>query len=99
MTTHDLKCWSSEYDATVRGDKPFEVRATHDRDFSVGDVLVLWKWDPNTRGYVYPERVGMGDSVHSRWLVTYVLHGGRFGLPPGLCVLGIKPETPDLESA
>jgi hypothetical protein len=92
MTIHELKCWPSEYEAIERGDKTFEVRGNLDRDFSVGDTLVLRKWDPAEAG-------GRGSYVDwsippivLRVRVTHILHGGRFGLLPGLCVMAIRIE-------
>ena len=42
---HDLKTWPQYYQATVAGKKRFEFRK-NDRDFQVGDVLVLQEFDP-----------------------------------------------------
>lgn len=100
MSVHELKCWPSQFDAIERGDKTFEVRRNDDRDFAVGDVLVLRKWDP-ARRRVYAIGVGSyvdpsgrtvdysSDADTMRVLVTYVLHGGRFALPAHLCVMSI----------
>lgn len=94
MRTHELKCWPTEFDAIARREKRFEVRSNTDRDFAVGDTLVLMKWDPE-RGfngdYVYTSsRKYRRDIEQLRARVTYMLHGGRFGLPPGLCVMSIE---------
>lgn len=40
MTTHTLKCHSTYFQAVVAGKKTFEVRR-NDRDFKVGDQIVL----------------------------------------------------------
>lgn len=99
---HDLKTWPHSWDATKRGEKTFEVRSNHDRDFAVGDVLLLRRWDPEARtlsgvgrgGYVrggHPVLASVqADTI--RATVTYVLHGGRFGLPHGVCVMSIRVE-------
>lgn len=99
--THDLKTWPTEWEAVKRGDKMFEVRSNVDRDFAVGDMLLLRKWDPGIRAY---GGLGHGDYVAGAYAArdaesaetltmraTYVLHGGRFGLAPGICVIGLAP--------
>lgn len=85
---HELKCWISSYEAIERGEKPWEFRR-NDRDFQVGDVLKLDKWDPGMRyggGYVWPH-------VTLRRRVTYILHGGQFGIPVGFCIMTLATEA------
>lgn len=87
MTTHYLKAWPEPFAAVLRGDKTFEYRKD-DRDFAVGDLLVLQEWVPEGRaamtGYT-----GAMESV----IVTHKAEGGTFGIPEGYCVLSIqKPE-------
>jgi ASC-1-like (ASCH) protein len=93
---HDLKCWPHEFDAVKRGDKTFEVRRNDDRDFAEGDVLLLRKWDPAREDYVIGDSDGYTQVARYantlRAVVTYILHGGRFGLPLGLCVMAIRVE-------
>lgn len=48
--THHLKTHPKYFDAVARGEKTFEVRK-NDRDFQPGDVVVLQRWDPDTRDY------------------------------------------------
>lgn len=80
--THKVKCWTGYFDAVARGDKPFEVRL-NDRNYKVGDLLVLEDWDPSCEAYT--GRV-------LRFRITYVLIGGAFGIDRDFCVLGIRPE-------
>lgn len=84
---HHLKTWPFPFNDVVAGLKPFEYRP-FDRDFRVGDTLVLEKWDPDTKVY-------RGASVDRE--VTYVLPGGTFGVPEGYCVLGLKEIRHPLE--
>ena len=42
--THDLKTWKEFYEAIYDGKKTFEIRK-NDRDFQVGDILVLHEFD------------------------------------------------------
>jgi hypothetical protein len=48
--THELKCWPEFFMPVVLGHKTFEIRKD-DRSFSVGDLLLLREWDPDTKGY------------------------------------------------
>lgn len=103
MAEHDLKTWPSEWEAIARGAKTFEVRSNRDRDFAVGDVLLLRKYDPASRySGGLPGRYVSADGIEGvqdhqaatiRARVTYILHGGRFGLPDGVCVMSIRPES------
>jgi hypothetical protein len=77
MKLHYLKTIPPFFEEVERGVKTFEVRRD-DRDFSVGDVLVLQEYD----GDKYT-----GKTI-SR-LVIYKLEGGQFGLEAGYCVLGL----------
>ena len=44
-TTHELKTWPEFFKQTRSGRKKFELRR-NDRDFKVGDELLLKEWDP-----------------------------------------------------
>ena len=78
--SHELKTWPSCFAAANAGNKPFDVRE-NDRNFQVGDLLVLREFDPETEQYT-------GQTV-TRW-VSYVLQGGAFGIRPEWCVLGFS---------
>lgn len=82
MKAHDLKTHPAPFRAVWDGIKLFEVRV-NDRGFEVGDLLYLHEWRPEThkRGAYYTDR-----RVLAR--VTYMLHGGQYGLPKELCVMG-----------
>jgi hypothetical protein len=51
MKTHVLKTWPSYYAEVVSGAKKFELRC-NDRNFMVGDILVLQEFDTSDhKGY------------------------------------------------
>lgn len=76
---HYLKTWTPFFKDVKTGIKPFEVRK-NDRDYEVGDTLILNDIDPDTGRY-------SGDWVPK--LVTYKLDDERF-VKDGYVVLGLK---------
>lgn len=49
--TIELKCWPDSFDAIVAGLKTAEIRSTADRQFCIGDILKLRRWDPVVGAY------------------------------------------------
>jgi hypothetical protein len=81
---HELKTWPMYFEAVLSGHKRFEIRR-HDRDFKVGDVLLLNEYDPSN-GYT-------GRSF--RTIVTYIT-AFPDGLRDGYVCMGIAAlEAPD----
>lgn len=83
---HTLKIWPGEFAAVAEGRKTHEVRH-NDRNFRVGDELILKEWIPEGR-----------DCTEGRFTdravlrkITYITPGGSWGLGDDLCVLSIKP--------
>lgn len=75
---HDLKTWPVFFTAITSGFKTFEIRK-NDRDYNVGDFLLLQEWGPAQEAYT-------GRDILME--VTYVLHGGQFpGLEKGYCAI------------
>jgi hypothetical protein len=65
MSTHELKSWPEFFEPVLLGQKTAELRY-NDRDYKVGDILVLREWEPKVDKYTGRE---------CRRLVTHVLHG------------------------
>lgn len=63
MKIIELKTWPEYFDAVASGAKTFEIRY-NDRDYQVGDTLVLHRYDPAKKEYT-------GESITRN--VTYVL--------------------------
>jgi hypothetical protein len=79
MKIHELKTWPDYYFRVFNGQKTFEVRK-HDRDFTVGDRLILKEYDPATGLYTGNELART---------ITFILPGGAFGIEEGYCVMAI----------
>lgn len=76
---HRLKTWPPYFNATMCGYKEFELR-TNDRNFRIGDYLVLEEWDPETKHF-------SGRALTRR--VDYILQGA-FGLPENMCIMQLS---------
>jgi hypothetical protein len=78
---HVLKCWPEYFKAICSGEKTFECRKD-DRNYKVGDTLILKEYDPDANTYS-----GKEYSVE----ISYKINGGNFGVYETYCVLGITP--------
>ncbi len=81
---HELKCWPESYRAISAETKTHEVRK-FDRDFKVGDLILLREWEPSTSKYT-------GWSMVVK--ITYITPPGKFGLPDDVGVLSITRTLP-----
>jgi hypothetical protein len=63
MNSHDLKSWPEYFEPVQKQLKTFELRK-NDRNYQVGDTLILREWDPASKTYT-------GRTVSRR--VTYIL--------------------------
>lgn len=79
MKTHMLKSWPEEFRKVRDGLKRHEVR-TFDRDFKMGDHIILQEWDP-----VEKQVTGYIQEV----VITDITRPGTFSLPAHLGVLSI----------
>ncbi len=80
VTQHRLKIWEEHLDDLVMRRKTFEVRK-NDRDFKVGDFLILEVWNPKTEEY---------NGKFVTYFVTYILQGGQFGIEEGYVCMSIE---------
>lgn len=83
---HMLKVWPEFWEPLKDESKPFEVRR-FDRDYRVGDVLILQLWSPIMQDYIY-DSDGVPETLSRR--VTFLLPGGQFGIEEGFCVMGVR---------
>ena len=77
MATHKLKVWSEYMDDLINGNKSFEVRF-NDRNFHVGDVLILEEFDKEKEQYL---------SRSHKVKVTYLLDNKVFDAIKKNCIL------------
>ena len=78
MARHELKIMPKYFQAVWDDVKRFEIRK-NDRDYQVGDILVLKEWD----GKAF---TGSAIAV----VVTYIYDGNIGGLQDNYCILSIK---------
>ena len=79
MTTHELKTLRGYFQAIQLGRKTFEVRF-NDRNFRLGDDLLLQEFDNKTKEYT-------GDEVLCH--ITYILDNPNY-VKEGYVVMSIK---------
>ena len=78
---HNLKTWIPYFEDIINGLKTFELRK-NDRDFSVGDILILEEYDKEND-------LRTGRTIEAK--VIYILDGKRadFGIEKEYCLMGI----------
>ena len=79
---HRLKSWPDQFKDVIAGKKKHEYRE-NDRDFKIGDTIILKEFDPELCQYT-------GNSFIVK--ICYITAGAQFGIPPGYCILSIVPE-------
>jgi hypothetical protein len=77
---HELKTWPEPFQAVLDNAKHHEVRSEADRNFAVGDMLLLREYVPSDQAYT-----GREVWVH----VTYISRGPDWGLPPDMVCMSI----------
>lgn len=81
MKIHELKILPKWFGDVTSGVKNFEIRK-NDRDYKVGDYLILKEWDNDKYTGNFVTRY-----------VEYIYEGdGAYGLSEGYCILGLKDD-------
>ena len=83
---HELKILPEYFKAVAGGVKTFELRK-NDRNYKVGDTLLLREWNPIETNII-TNLSFTGNKVRAK--ITYILNGGSYGLDKDYCILGIK---------
>lgn len=95
MTKHTLKIDEEWFDAVAAGTKNFEVRK-NDRNFKVGDSLLIEEWDSKIvdKGTGYECHFGPKGTTGRKVVatITFILTAEEFpiAIKEGYAVLGIK---------
>ncbi len=90
--THELKCWPKFFDPIARGEKRHDLRRSTDRQFCVGDRIVLREFAPDNQTYTGRSQVVT---------VTYITSADEpcalsdIALNPDFCILSIAPVEND----
>lgn len=85
---HRVKSWPQFFAPSVSGEKSFDVRRSTDRDYRVGDTLLLQEYDPET---------GLYSGREAKMAVTYLISEAQqcalsgSALNPGYVIMGIRP--------
>lgn len=92
MSIHNVKSWKHLYDAAINGLKTHDVRIM-DRDYRVGDTLVLQEYDWATKSYTGRE---------TEFEITYITSQAHVPcafspvvLHPQHAILSIKKKNSD----
>ena len=86
--THALKCWPEFFDEIAAGRKRHDLRRSRDRDFQIGDQLLLREFEPVSQRYTSREQLVA---------ITYITSAERRcalseeALHPDFCILSIVP--------
>ena len=92
MTQHFLKLNDRFFDAVANGIKTFEIRK-NDRDYKVGDTLVLKEVNDDGKRLTYADHnLGINLDYEIKVAVTYILTHEDFpdGVPEGYVAMSIE---------
>ena len=83
----ELKSWPNFFNKIITGQKTHELRRSDDREFLIGDQLLLKEFDPKNQTYTGRE------AVVEITYITAALSPCAYSteaLKPGFCILSIK---------
>lgn len=84
--THELKCWPKFFAAIARGEKRHDLRRATDRDFRLGDRLLLREFDPERDAYTGKTQLVTITYITSADLPCAL---SKQALNPDFCILSI----------
>ena len=84
---HQIKLVQPYVDAVYKGLKTFEVRK-NDRDYQIGDIIDFIPVIKTKAGEVIPIKHPI---TNKRYVITYILNGGDYGIDKDYVVFAIKP--------
>ncbi|WGY01802.1 DUF3850 domain-containing protein [Nocardioides sp. QY071] len=83
---HQIKSWSKFFRPIVAGERSHELRR-NDRDYQVGDILILREYDPEAGDYTGSACEAVVTSMTSQERPCAV---SDEGLNAGFCILSIR---------
>lgn len=89
MTRHELKTWPKYFAAVRSGGKRFEIRR-NDREFAVGDILVLREFEPETDTFT-------GQTEERQ--ITFLLSEEDYGVIHGFVAIGFGEVMPHADAS
>ena len=84
IRAHRLKTWKPYYQALADRKKKFELRKM-DRDFRVGDTLILQEYDNENKMYT-------GRELEA--IIDFMIIGGKFGVQDDYCCMSLTIMNP-----
>lgn len=88
IRAHELKCWPEFFHPLRRGAKPFELRK-NDRDYQVGDYLLIREFDPMYGGNY------TGRKEYRKVVYALTHEQAPDGLKEGFAILVLRPVNED----
>ena len=88
MSVYNVKSWTPFFQAFKRGEKKHDMRDLVDRDYKVGDILILEEYDPFKGEYT-------GDVLKMK--ITYITSRdtpcafSSAALDRNYCILSLEP--------
>lgn len=90
---HQLKTLPPYFNAVLNCKKTFELRK-NDRDFKIGDTLILREWNMEERDSTGPEvKIIQKEGYTGRQIkktISYILKGGKFILHRNYVILSFN---------
>ena len=83
LVVHELKIHPEHFKNVVSGDKKHEIRDNEDRNFNVGDTLLLREWEPSLKVYT-----GLAFDVK----ITYISRV-TMGIPDNISIMSVEPTN------
>lgn len=87
MSVHNVKSWTYLFQAAVAGIKTHDIRNLGERDYKVGDILVLHEFDQTTGQYTGNEQAFRITYITSRETPCAM---SSACLDRNFCILSIK---------
>ncbi len=97
LNIHELKILPIYFEEVIKGNKTFEIRKD-DRDFNVGDILLLKEYDPDEIYFDIDDKETHFSGKKILRKISYILKDiPSLGLKQGYVLLAVKELDSDIE--